>query len=103
MDRDVRTIALDDQGGASAEGEARRPSVLKFTATADPWRQKTIYEYTRRDAPDSYEFPKPLFDFFLQPVAKYVAASDATRSASAISAKPSFSAPGRRNKQPRTP
>ncbi len=25
VDRDVRTIALDDQGGAGADGEARRP------------------------------------------------------------------------------
>jgi hypothetical protein len=48
------------------------------TRKFDPWRQKTIYEYTRRDAPDSYEFPKPLFDFFLQQVDKYAGASDAT-------------------------
>src|ERR1700758_5019711 len=26
VDRDVRTIALDDQGGAGAEGETRRPT-----------------------------------------------------------------------------
>jgi len=25
VDRDVRTITLDDQGGAGADGEARRP------------------------------------------------------------------------------
>jgi hypothetical protein len=48
------------------------------TRKFDPWRQKTIYEYTRRDAPDSYEFPKPLFDFFLQQVDKYAGASDGT-------------------------
>lgn len=48
------------------------------TRKFDPWRQKTIYDYTRRDAPDSYEFPKPLFDFFLQQVDKYAGASDAT-------------------------
>jgi len=48
------------------------------TRKFDPWRQKTIYEYTRRDAPDSYEFPKPLFDFFLQQVDKYAGASNAT-------------------------
>ena len=48
------------------------------TRKFDPWRQKTIYEYTRRDAPDSFEFPKPLFDFFLQQVDKYAGASDAT-------------------------
>jgi len=29
------------------------------TKKFDPWRQKTIYEYTRRDVPDSYEIPKP--------------------------------------------
>src|SRR5258708_15479294 len=44
----------------------------------DPWPQKPIYKYPRRDAPDSYEFPKPLFDFFLQQVDKYAGASDAT-------------------------
>lgn len=48
------------------------------TRKFDPWRQKTIYEYTRRDAPDSCELPKPLFDFFLQQVDKYAGASDAT-------------------------
>jgi hypothetical protein len=48
------------------------------TKKFDPWRQKTIYEYTRRDVPDSFELPKPLFDFFLQQVDKYGGASDAT-------------------------
>jgi hypothetical protein len=48
------------------------------TRKFDPWRQKTIYEYTRRDAPDSFELPQPLFDFFLQQVDKYGGASDAT-------------------------
>lgn len=48
------------------------------TRKFDPWRQKTIYEYTRRDAPDSFELPKPLYDFFLQQVDKYGGASDAT-------------------------
>jgi len=48
------------------------------TKKFDPWRQKTIYEYTRRDVPDSYEIPKPLFDFFLQQVDKYGGASDLT-------------------------
>jgi hypothetical protein len=32
----------------------------------------------RRNAPDSYELPKPLFDFFLQQVDNYADASDAT-------------------------
>jgi hypothetical protein len=31
-----------------------------------------------RSTPDSYELPKPLFDFFLQQVDKYARASDAT-------------------------
>jgi hypothetical protein len=46
----------------------------KFNA----WHQKTIFEYKRRDAPDSFELPKPLFDFFLQQVDKYGGASDST-------------------------
>jgi hypothetical protein len=48
------------------------------TKKFDPWRQKTIYEYTRRDVPDSFRLPKPLFDFFLLQVDKYGGASDAT-------------------------
>ena len=48
------------------------------TKKFDPWRQKTIYEYTRRDVPDNFVIPKPLFDFFLQQVDKYGGASDAT-------------------------
>jgi hypothetical protein len=48
------------------------------TSKFDPWRQKFIYEYTRRDVPDSFELPKPLFDFFLQQVDRYAGASDAT-------------------------
>lgn len=48
------------------------------TRKFDPWSQKTIYEYTRRDASDSLELPKPLFDFFLQQIDKYAGASDST-------------------------
>jgi len=48
------------------------------TKKFNPWRQKTIYEYTRRDAPDSLELPKALFDFFLMQVDKYAGASDVT-------------------------
>jgi hypothetical protein len=54
--------------------ESDRFDTKKF----DPWRQKTIYEYTRRDVPDSFQIPKPLLDFFLEQVDKYVGASDAT-------------------------
>ena len=45
------------------------------TKKFDPWHQKTIYDYTRRDVPDSFELPKPLFDFFLSQLGKYAGAS----------------------------
>lgn len=48
------------------------------TKKFNPWRQKTIYEYTRRDIPDSFEIPRPLFDFFLQQADKYGGASSPT-------------------------
>lgn len=48
------------------------------TKKFDPWRQKRIYEYTRRDVPDAFEIPKPLFDFFLAEMDKYAGASDST-------------------------
>jgi hypothetical protein len=48
------------------------------TRKFNPWRQKNIYEYTRRDAPDSTELPKPLFAFFLQQTDKYGGATDLT-------------------------
>lgn len=43
----------------------------------DPWHQKTIYDYTRRDVPDSFEIPRPLFDFFVTQLEKYGGASTA--------------------------
>lgn len=48
------------------------------TKKFDPWRQKTIYEYTRRDVPDTFELPKPLVDFFLKQIDIYGSASDTT-------------------------
>jgi len=48
------------------------------TRKFNPWHQKTIFEYTRRDASDNYDFPKPLFDFFLRQIDKYGGASDST-------------------------
>ncbi len=48
------------------------------TRKFDPWRQKTIYEYARRDVADSFELPRPLADFFLKQIDKYAGASDAT-------------------------
>src|SRR5262249_10973354 len=41
----------------------------------DPWHQKKIYDYTRRDVADSFEIPRPLFDFFLSQIDKYGGAS----------------------------
>ena len=48
------------------------------TKKFNPWHQKTIFEYKRRDVPDSFELPQPLFDFFLRQVDKYAGASDST-------------------------
>lgn len=48
------------------------------TRRFDPWSQKNIYEYTRRDAPDNLSIPQPLFDFFLSQMDKYGGASDST-------------------------
>jgi hypothetical protein len=48
------------------------------TGKFDPWKQKTIYEYTRRDVPDSFELSKPLADFFLQQIDTYAGASNST-------------------------
>jgi hypothetical protein len=48
------------------------------TRKFNPWHQKTIYEYKRRDAADNFELPKPLFDFFLRQIDKYAGASDST-------------------------
>ena len=48
------------------------------TRRFNAFSQKSIYEYTRRDIPDSFELPGPLIDFFLSQVDKYASASDAT-------------------------
>ena len=48
------------------------------TRKFDPWRQKTIYEYTRRDVADSFEIPKPLAEFFLLQIDRYAGASNDT-------------------------
>ncbi len=46
------------------------------TKKFDPWKQKLIYEYKRRDVPDSFEIPKPLADFFLHQIDQYAGASN---------------------------
>lgn len=48
------------------------------TKKFDPWRQKTIYNYTRRDVSDSFALPKPLLDFFIAQLDKYGGASAET-------------------------
>lgn len=48
------------------------------TRKFNPWRQKTIYEYTRHDVPDNFQLPMPLIDYFLEGVDKYAGASDST-------------------------
>lgn len=48
------------------------------TRRFDPWTQKNIYEYTRRDAPDDLAIPPPLYEFFLSQMDKYGGASDLT-------------------------
>lgn len=48
------------------------------TPKFNPWRQKTIYEYSRRDAPDNFELPKPLFDYFVRQMGRYGGASQTT-------------------------
>lgn len=48
------------------------------TRKFNPWHQKTIYEYTRHDVADSFQLPKPVFDYFLEQVPKYGGASDST-------------------------
>lgn len=46
----------------------------KFNA----WHQKTIFEYKRRDVPDGFELPQPLFDYFVRQMGRYGGASDST-------------------------
>ncbi len=48
------------------------------TRKFNPWHQKTIYEYKRHDVPDTFQLPKPLFDYFLEQIDKYAGASDST-------------------------
>jgi hypothetical protein len=48
------------------------------TQRFDPWRQKAIYDYTRRDVADSFAIPRPLLSFFLGQAERYGGATDAT-------------------------
>jgi hypothetical protein len=48
------------------------------TRKFNPWKQKMIFEYKRHDVPDSFELPKPLFDYFVRQIDRYAGASDST-------------------------
>lgn len=48
------------------------------TRKFNPWHQKTIFEYKRRDVPDNFELPKALFDYFVRQMERYAGASDST-------------------------
>jgi hypothetical protein len=80
----VAVWVLHPAGGA--EVRAVVPTSQVFLSVNDsfatrkfnPWHQKTIFEYKRRDVPDNFELPQPLFDFFLQQIDKYAGASDST-------------------------
>ncbi|MFL6235806.1 MAG: hypothetical protein ACJ76N_21935 [Thermoanaerobaculia bacterium] len=53
------------------------PADLFGTRKFDPWRQRSIFEYTRRDVPASLAIPRSLLDFFLGQAERYGGASDA--------------------------
>jgi hypothetical protein len=48
------------------------------TGKFDPWSQRVIYEYTRRDVPTSFAIPRPLLSFFLGQAERYGGATDST-------------------------
>jgi hypothetical protein len=79
--RRLGSSALDGSGhsrGGSYFADFLEETDSFDTKKFDPWRQKTIYEYTRRDVPDTFEIPRPLADFFLKQIDIYGGASDAT-------------------------
>lgn len=53
-------------------------SDLFGTRSFDPWTQKTIFEYSRQDVPDSFDLPASLVQFFLLQIDKYAGATDIT-------------------------
>jgi hypothetical protein len=77
LDRFIGLLGARAKALERHQRNARRFSCIHVGAQT-PARERTIYEYIRRDVPDSFQFPRALFDFFLQQVDKYGAASDAT-------------------------
>jgi hypothetical protein len=53
-----------------------QPNDMFGTTHFNPWTQKKIFEYSRRDAPDSFTFPPALYKFFLDQIGKYAGATD---------------------------
>lgn len=47
------------------------------TRTFDPWRQRTIHEYNRRDAPATLRLPARLMTFLSRQIERYAGADDA--------------------------
>jgi hypothetical protein len=54
------------------------PADMFGTRKFNPWRQKVIYEYVRKDAPDSLILPASLLQFFSSQLDKYIGADDRT-------------------------
>jgi len=48
------------------------------TRKFDPWHQRSIYEYTRRDVLPAFELSRPLVSFFLGQAERYGGATDVT-------------------------
>jgi len=48
------------------------------TTKFDPWRQRSILEYNRRDAPAAFQIPRALLNFFLEQAGRYGGATDST-------------------------
>ena len=48
------------------------------TRKFNPWKQKNIFEYKRRDVPETFQLPQALFDYFLEQIDRYGGASDST-------------------------
>jgi hypothetical protein len=71
------------------------------TAKFNPWRQKNIYAYTRRDVPDSFTLQPKLFEFFIRQLEEYASASDSTLQQLRYFRGLCYRKLGRQNEQPR--
>lgn len=55
-----------------------KPNDYFDTNKFEPWRRKTLWEYTPQDVPDTYTIPKLLAEHFLSQIDKYCGASEKT-------------------------